>query len=85
MGDLLNRRRARTSARFAELRENLVEAEGICRGKACVYATGSFARGEANEHSDLDLFIVGQGQGGGRILGRLDEILLKAAIVFIGF
>ena len=81
LGELLNRRRAQTSARFAGLRENLAQAEGICRGKACVYATGSFARGEANEHSDLDLFIVGQGRDGRRILGRLDEILLKADLI----
>ena len=81
MGDLLNRRRAQTSARFGELRGNLAQAEEICRGMACVYATGSFARGEASEHSDLDLFIVGQGRDGRRMLGRLDEILLKADLI----
>jgi predicted nucleotidyltransferase len=81
LGDLLNRRRNQTLARFAELRENLTQAEGICRGKACVYATGSFARGEASQHSDLDLFIVGQGRDGRRTLGRLDEILLKADLI----
>ncbi len=81
LGDLLEQRREKTLARFAELRENLTQAEGICRGKACVYATGSFARGEASQHSDLDLFIVGQGRDGKRTLGRLDEILLKADLI----
>jgi predicted nucleotidyltransferase len=81
LGDLLNRRREQTLVRFAELRDNLTQADGICRGKACVYATGSFARGEASQHSDLDLFIVGQGRDGKRSLGRLDEILLKADLI----
>jgi predicted nucleotidyltransferase len=81
LGDLLNRRREQTLGRFAELRDNLTQADGICRGKACVYATGSFARGEASQHSDLDLFIVGQGRDGRRTLGRLDEILLKADLI----
>ena len=81
LGDLLNRRREQTSARFAVLRDNLIQAEGICHGKACVYATGSFARGEASQHSDLDLFIVGHGRDGRRNLGRLDEILLKTDLI----
>ena len=81
MGELLRRRRAQTHGRFTELRASLTAAEEICRGKACVYATGSFARGEASAHSDLDLFIVGQGREGKRTLGRLDEILLKADLI----
>lgn len=81
MGELLSRRREQTLTRFSELRDNLTEAEGICRNKACVYATGSFARGEASEHSDVDLFIVGRGEADKRRLGRLEEILLKADLI----
>jgi len=81
VGSLLDTRRQQTALRFSELRSNLAPAETICTSKACVYATGSFARGEASEHSDLDLFIVGQGKEGKRSLGRLDEILLKADLI----
>jgi len=81
VGSLLDARRQQTSLRFNELTSNLTQAEAICKGKACVYATGSFARGESSAHSDLDLFIVGQGKDGKRTLGRLDEILVKADLI----
>ncbi len=78
---LLDRRRQETKERFAKLRQGLLEAEQLCAGKACVYATGSFGRGEASQHSDLDLFIVGQTKDSKRLLGRLDEIRLKADLI----
>ena len=81
MGGLLDRRREETKARFAKLREDLKEAERLCAGNACVYATGSFARGEASQHSDLDLFIVGQMRDDKRSLRRLDEIRVKADLI----
>ena len=87
MGVLLNERRKNTAQRIDTLRRELSDGEELCRGKACVYATGSFGRGEATEHSDLDLFIVGQSveddkTGGKRsLLRRLDEILLKADLI----
>jgi predicted nucleotidyltransferase len=66
----------------------LKKADRIARGKACVYATGSFGRGEASKHSDLDLFILGRGDGKpgldgkeGSALSRLDEILVKAELI----
>jgi hypothetical protein len=43
--------------------------------------TGSFARGEASAHSDLDLFIVGNGTREKRALDPLDEILIKADLI----
>lgn len=81
VGELLYRRRKRTQARINELRTELWEAEQLCQGQACVYATGSFARGEASEHSDLDLFIVGQTKDDKRLLRRLDEIRVKADLI----
>ena len=56
----LKRRRSATKRRLSELRTRLVDAEVRAGDKACVYATGSFGRGEASTHSDLDLFIVGR-------------------------
>lgn len=56
-------------------------AEKLCGDRACVYATGSFSRGEASEHSDLDVFIAGNGTHEKPTLARLDEILIKADLI----
>ena len=87
MGELSNRR-SQTEARLRALRERLRSAEDIAAGKACVYATGSFGRGEASTHSDLDLFIVGKRNGKpgpdgkeGSLLKRLDDIRIKADLI----
>ena len=83
MGELLNKRRETTAKRFKEIQNNLTEAKDLCGDIACVYATGSFARGEANSHSDLDLFIVGEGSVDGkkRGLSNLNEIMVKADLI----
>lgn len=81
MGELLERRRKETARRIEELRKELVDAEKLCGEKACVYAIGSFGRGEANPHSDLDLFIVGQGSPEKPAIRGLDEILIKADLI----
>ncbi len=61
MGEILKARRKNSSDRLESLRQELRDAEELAGSNACVYLTGSFARGEASEHSDLDLFIVGKG------------------------
>jgi len=80
VGELADRR-AETAARIADLRGRLKTAEVLAKGKACVFATGSFGRRESSPHSDLDLFIVGKKDGKpgrdgkqGSLLKRLDEI-----------
>jgi hypothetical protein len=87
VGELANRR-SETQARLDRLRLRLQTAEALAKGKACVYATGSFGRCEASSHSDLDLFIVGKKSGTpGRdgkapsLLNRLDEICIKAELI----
>lgn len=87
MGELANRR-LDTAERIGELRERLKEAEGLARGKASVFSIGSFGRGEASQHSDLDLFIVGKRDDKARangvegsLLKRLDEICIKADLI----
>jgi predicted nucleotidyltransferase len=81
MGEL-SERRAKTDHRVEKLRKKIDTAERLLCGKACVYATGSFGRGEASEQSDLDLFIVGKkDQNGASRLGRLDEICVKADLI----
>ena len=83
--DELASRRAQTASQISLLRQKLQAAEKIAAGKACVYATGSFGRGEANKNSDLDLFIVGleskSSAINGSMLNRLDEICIKADLI----
>lgn len=81
MPQLIETRRAETQRRLDELVKKLGAAEERLADKGCVYLTGSFARGEASAHSDLDLFIVGHGRGPERRLSRLDEICVKAELI----
>jgi len=67
--------------RLQHLHSELEEAAKLADRRACVYATGSFARGEASTNSDLDLFIVGRGTEDNRALPKLDEICLKADLI----
>lgn len=80
-------RRIQTDERLQSLCKKLQTADDIANGKACVYATGSYGRGEASIYSDLDIFIVskmgppsedGQAQ---RQLSRLDEIRIKSQLI----
>lgn len=81
MGEVLATRRKQTTERLDELKSHLPETEAYCRGKACIYATGSYGRGESSQFSDLDLFIVGKESEGKRALGKLDEICMKADLI----
>lgn len=79
-----------TLSRMAELRLELSTAASEFGSKACVYATGSYGRGEAGRDSDLDLFIAsktlqveGDGRDAVRALTRLSEIVLKANLIHV--
>jgi hypothetical protein len=84
------RRLVFTNGKTDQLKNLLIEAEKIAGGNACVYATGSFGRVEASNHSDLDLFIVGKSENkpdfegrpiSHRMLSGLSEICLKAELI----
>jgi predicted nucleotidyltransferase len=85
MASLIESRRKTTDARLVELRTKLTASAARAEGKACVYVTGSFARGEATKFSDLDLFIVGRDEEKDgrivRVFSRLDEICVKADLI----
>lgn len=86
MTSTLEGRRKESARRLDELKSVLGEAAKLAQGRACVYLTGSFARGEASHYSDLDLFIVGNEAKGAdgeyiRLLSRLDEICIKADLI----
>jgi UTP:GlnB (protein PII) uridylyltransferase len=87
MGIVIDGRRQFSDEKFERLRASLVQAPEICADKACVYATGSFGRREASEHSDIDLFIVSlsdydeEKKIDRSRLSNLNEILLKAELI----
>ena len=79
MGDVLTERRSWNHDRLEAVRSEVAGSE---HAGACVYVTGSFARGEASAFSDLDLFIVSA--DGDEGLCELDAIcltLLRGTIV----
>lgn len=79
----LKERRKFTNQRIADVKERLRGTEKLTDGKACVYATGSYGRGEASSHSDLDVFIAAKAQVDKPVsqLNRLDEICVKADLI----
>jgi len=81
VGEALEKRRSKTAERITDLKARLADADKLCGDKACVYATGSFGRGEASQHSDLDVFIVSEGTPDEPSLDPLDEILIKADLI----
>jgi len=48
-----------SSEKIKELRRKIKELPYIkdFENSLCIYVTGSFARGEASEHSDIDIFL----------------------------
>jgi len=78
----LARRKESTDERFLRVQERLSRAEALLGDFATVYATGSFGRGEASDHSDLDVFILTDADDKGRRkLTGLDTIRLQAALI----
>lgn len=56
----------------------------------CIYATGSFARQEATDNSDLDIFLIEEGDVNGKNeitykCGKLDEIKIFSEFIKVGY
>lgn len=87
----LERRKYYTDNKINELVRNLSDSNSLISDVACVYATGSFGRHEADVGSDLDVFIVSKSKARGESgkgardaesqLRRLNEICLKADLI----
>lgn len=81
----LKEREQYSAETISHIREKLQCTEGLLKGKACIYATGSFGRGEAGKNSDLDLFIASVYSSceddNNKRLNNLDEILLKSQLI----
>jgi hypothetical protein len=80
--NVLVERQAFSRARLAALHAEL-GLEEIDPGTACIYATGSVARGEASEGSDLDVFVLDAADesGGDVPLSHLASIVLRADLI----
>jgi hypothetical protein len=78
--------RAKFSRSNLERLQGKLTELGADSHQACVYATGSVARGEASPSSDLDLFIVDTAdqQRGELPLSNIDSALLRADLIRAG-
>ncbi len=75
-------RRRFAHERLTELKHKLTELSRF--ENLCVYATGSYAREEASEHSDIDLFFIHDGSQQTSQFSRLDQLRLFARVIEIG-
>ncbi|MER9341913.1 hypothetical protein NKI41_14085 [Mesorhizobium sp. M0601] len=79
---VIDDRRNYSLRRMGELKQELSPAQKIAARKACVFASGSFGRLEASDHSDLDPCIVALSDASGKSkLSLLQEIRLKSEII----
>lgn len=88
MSELLENRVTYSSAKISALRPALSEAlshEKFPEGKPelCIYATGSLARLEATEFSDLDVFFLLSGTASEQSLGRIRDVRILGDVVRI--
>lgn len=80
MTDLLHERKRYSEGKMQQFREALERHECVQRNpELAIYATGSFARREASQHSDMDLFIVDVTASG--TVSNLELILVKAKLI----
>lgn len=80
----IGRRADHSDQRLGELRRHLDDSDAL---GACAYVIGSYGRGEASEHSDLDLFLASRATMDSetgklkREFSQLEEIRLKAKLI----
>jgi hypothetical protein len=78
---LIESRRDSSTRRLHQLERELDTAEALARGKACACVIGSFGRGEASAHSDVDPVIVGGTAGDRRLLSNLGHVCIAADLI----
>jgi predicted nucleotidyltransferase len=78
----LESRRKNTNARFLQIQKRLEGASQFLGDFATAYASGSFGRGEASEHSDLDVFLLSDVDNEQHLrLTPLQTIQIQAALI----
>lgn len=84
--DIFEQRSKESRSRLAALRADLADRIGSVEHRfddpeVCIYATGSLAREEATEHSDLDAFFLLSGHRAEKRLGRIRDVKILSAVV----
>jgi hypothetical protein len=83
--DLLQERHAFSQGRLVELADRLAKLPQVrALPELCVYATGSYGRLEASQHSDIDLFFLCAAAEKKASISRLDELRLFAGVIDTG-
>lgn len=77
--------RSSSEEKLKRVREDLSEMDRLFGDRASVYATGSFGRLDAGPQSDLDIFIISEGEADSDkvALSIIDEINLKYNLIQI--
>jgi hypothetical protein len=82
--ELFRSRKAFSKGKLTALRAGLAESQPVSSlSELCIYATGSYGRGEASDYSDVDLFFVQAGSQESNAISRLDMIKLFSSVVQI--
>jgi predicted nucleotidyltransferase len=80
--EFLANRKKKTEERFRRVQGRVRAIEPLLGDFATLYATGSYGRGEASDHSDLDVFILTETDSEKRPkLRPLDTIRVQAALI----
>ena len=79
-------RAERANARIIRLRASLKDKLAIIPASdqhptLCIYATGSLARKEASEHSDLDAFFMLSGNCTDKPIGRIRDVKILSSVL----
>ena len=83
MADIIADRRKYSVKQLDQLIDRIKDSKILERlPNLCIYATGSYGRLEASQHSDIDLFFINKGssEGAGSI-GRINKTLLDAELI----
>ena len=84
MSQILENRQIESKQRLEKLKSELGNIDPLnTLENIAIYATGSYARLEASEHSDIDLFFVNSLDSKDEV-SRLDELRFFAQIIEIG-
>jgi predicted nucleotidyltransferase len=80
--DLIQSRNQFSTRKIVELKKKISKLSYIKKfnKSLCIYVTGSFARDEASEYSDMDIFFISRRKNK---IKNLDEIILKADLIKI--
>jgi predicted nucleotidyltransferase len=84
--DIFATRSRESQQRLEALRTDLSTRVGSVERRfedpeVCIYATGSLAREEATQHSDLDAFFLLSGHRAEKRLGRIRDVKILSAVV----